>query len=68
MLWIYAIVAMWNRVKPQKMKSDNSGLTKQGGLGMINPSVPMVNQGVRDSSQLMADDYARPEGQNILIE
>lgn len=51
-----------------KMKSDNSGLTKQGGLGMINPSVPMVNQGVRDSSQLMADDYARPEGQNILIE
>lgn len=35
---------------------------------MINPSVPMVNQGVRDSSQLMADDYARPEGQNIMIE
>lgn len=35
---------------------------------MINPSVLMVNQGVRDSSQLMADDYARPEGQNIMIE
>lgn len=35
---------------------------------MIIPSVPMVNQGVRDSSQLMADDYARPEGQNIMIE
>ena len=67
MLRIYAVAAMRNRVKPQKMKSDNSGLTKQGGLGMINPSVPMVNQGVRDSSQLIADDYARPEGENILI-
>lgn len=52
----------------KNLESDNSGLTKQRGLGMINPSVPMVNQGVRDSSQLMADDYARPEGQNILIE
>lgn len=31
---------------------------------MINPSVPMVNQGVRTSSRWMSDDDARPAGQN----